>query len=231
MTNSIAYVMLLSSLPRPGPLFVEKQTPLSRLRLEQRLRVLTPEDKATLKLVEGALRWDHFAMSTTEAEVLARGRPALQNLDNETLRDIVLDRLELRTMIAAIRRRHRGEPPPSGDQPWGLGRWVRRIEANWNDAGFGLDGVFRWAREADRLMRAGETLALERLILEQAWKFVARRGGTHEFDFEAVVMYVLKWNIVERWSRYEAVGAAERFAEMTDAAMAEHATLFPGGQA
>ncbi|MEP3302188.1 MAG: hypothetical protein ABJO05_09480, partial [Roseibium sp.] len=35
-------------------------------------------------------------------------------------------------------------------------------------------------------------------------------GAWHEFDFEAVVIYVLRWIIVDRWSRYSTDAARGR---------------------
>ena len=49
MSDPNAYVMLISSLPNPEPIFLAKQTPLSRLKLDQRLRVLTPDDAAAAR--------------------------------------------------------------------------------------------------------------------------------------------------------------------------------------
>ncbi len=229
MRDSDPYVMLISSLPSPEALFLAKQPPLSRLKLDQRLRVLTPEDAETLNLVEKALDWRQFTMTMTEEEAIDRGRKALSQIEDETLQLIVRDRLEIRTCIAALRRRNRGEQAPAPGTPWGFGRWVGHISRNWTDATFGLDLVFPWLREADRLMKQDDPMALQRLILEQAYKKMDRRAEGHDFDFVAVVLYVLKWNIVDRWGRYNAEAASRRFEELTEAGLGEHATLAFGG--
>jgi len=44
MSDPDAYIALISSLPGSGRLFVAKQPPLSRLRLDRRLTALTTED-------------------------------------------------------------------------------------------------------------------------------------------------------------------------------------------
>lgn len=224
------YIMLISSLPSPEALFLAKQPPLSRLKLDQRLRVLTPEDAETLKLVEGALDWRQQSITASEQDVIKRGREALSRIENETLQLIVRDRLEIRTCVAALRRRARGEGPPSPDRPWGIGRWVDHIARNWTEVTFRLDGVFPWLREADSLMKQDDAIALERLLLEQSYKRLKRRAGGHLFDFEAVVIYVLEWSIVDRWARYNAEVASRRFEDLTQAGLGEHAILsFEGG--
>jgi len=231
MSDPNAYIMLISSLPSPEALFLARQPPLSRLKLDRRLRILEPDDAETLRLVEDALQWDRLPISLTEAEVVARVRRALEGIDNETLRQIVRERLEIRTCVAALRRRHRGEGPPAPGTCWGFGRWIDHIARNWTEATFRLDRIFPWMREANNLMNASDTMALERLLLQQAWKKLVRRAGEHEFDFEAVVIYVLKWNIVDRWGRYNGEAAMKRFDDLVDASLGDYAGMAFEGEA
>ncbi|MEM7053006.1 MAG: hypothetical protein AAF446_00515 [Pseudomonadota bacterium] len=219
------YVMLIASLPRPGPLFVLKQTPMSRFKLEQRLRVLTPEHAQSLKLVEQVLDWGRLRMHTRDEEVIARTRQALNELESETLCNIVKSRLELRTLIAALRMRAAGRAVPPTSRVWGYGGELARITHNWSAPDFGLSRRYPWLAEADRLIRQGDALALERIILEEAYRDLERRGGLHLFDFEAVVIYVLKWNIVDRWARQNADGASRRFDELTETGLGAFSSL------
>ena len=69
-------------------------------------------------------------------------------------------------------------------------------------------------------------MALQRLVLEQSWKNVRRHAGEHAFDFEAVVVYVLEWDIVDSLVRFERDAAAKRFEELTEAGMGKYAALF-----
>ncbi len=226
MSDPDAYVMLISGLPRPEALFLAKRPPLSRLKLDRRLRVLAPEDAEVLKLVEDVLNWTVLPITMTDAEIVARARAAMEKIENETVRLILRDRLETRTCVAALRRRHRGGQAPAPGTVWGYGRWVTHITRNWTETGFRLDGVFPWLREADKLLKGGETMALQRLILEQSWKNVRRHAGEHAFDFEAVVIYVLEWDIVDSLVRYDVEAAAKRFEELTEAGLGEYAALF-----
>ena len=226
MSDPDAYIMLISGLPRPEALFLAKRPPLSRLKLDRRLRVLAPEDAEVLKLVEDVLNWTVLPITMTDAEIVARARAAMEKIENETVRLILRDRLETRTCVAALRRRHRGGQAPAPGTVWGYGRWVTHITRNWTETGFRLDGVFPWLREADKLLKGGETMALQRLILEQSWKNVRRHAGEHAFDFEAVVIYVLEWDIVDSLVRYDVEAAAKRFEELTEAGLGEYAALF-----
>lgn len=222
MSDPDAYIMLISSLPSPEALFLARRPPLSRLRLDRRLRALTAEDAEILQLVEDALSWRELPMTISEQEVIERGRKALSRLESQSLQRIVRDRLELRTSVVALRRRARGDGPPVGE-PWGFGRWVGHMERNWTNPGFRLDGVFPWLREADGLIRQGDAAGLERLLLEQAYKRLQRATGLHTFDFEAVVIYVLKWNILDRVTHYNAEAAARRFEDLTRVGLGDFA--------
>jgi hypothetical protein len=226
MSDPNAYVMLITGLPRPEALFRSKRPPLSRLKLDRRLRVLTPEDAESLARVEQILTWSSQPIAMTEAQFVAKVKTAMQAIDNETLRLIIRDRLEIRSCIAALRRRHRGEAAPTAGTVWGYGRWLAHIARNWSETSFRLDGVFPWLREADRLLKTGDSLALQRLLLDQVWKNVSRHAGEHEFDFEAVVIYVLKWDIVDRWVRHDSEQAAARFEQMTETGLGDYANLF-----
>ncbi len=226
-----AYIMLISGLPSTEAIFLAKQPPLSRLKLDRRLRVLTPEHAELLEQVEGALQWDRLPISLSEEQVVERGRQALAQIENEVVQDIIRDRLEIRTCVAALRRRNRGEAAPAPGTRWGVGRWVDHIARNWTEPAFRLDRTFPWLREADRLMKQEDTVALERLLLEQAALGLDRRAGEHLFDFEAVVIYVLKWNIIDRWVRYNAEAAARRFQDLTDSALGDYANMQFEGEA
>ena len=225
MNDRDIYIMLVSSLPSPEALFLAKRPPLSRIRLDRRLRVLKPEHARALKLTEQVIHWGDIPLSMTDEEVVARAKRAIREIESETVRLMIRDRLEIRTCIVALRRRLRGEPAPAPGTVWGFGRWTKHIERNWTEATFRLERVFPWLREADRMLQEKDALPLQRMILEQAWKGVNRRRGDHLYDFEAVVAYVLKWNIVDRWGRYNGEEAAERLEQMTHAGLGDYATL------
>jgi hypothetical protein len=214
MKTADAYVMLMASLPRAERPFLAKQPPISRLRLDRRLLLLTPEDRALVREIETALDWRSIPIDATDAVVLARAERVLARLDSATLRGVIRDRLEIRTIVAALRRRARGGAPPTGRR-WGEGR-LRRIAQSWREPGLGLDRIVPWAAEADRLLRQPDPEALERLILEASFKALQRRAAGHAFDLEAVVIYVLKWAIVDRWASQNREAAARRFDTLTE---------------
>lgn len=220
MADSHRYAMLLSSLPYHGPLFGAKQTPLSRIRLDQRLRLLDPEDAACLSTLQQTLDWSKQDPELSDRDAVRTARQRLETIQHPFARDLAVWRLELRTLIAALRRRHRGEPAPQDDS-WGLGRWLGRIRRNWDEPAFRLEGAFPWLTEAARHVAGGHALALERLVLGAVWSHLERIGEGHHFDFEAVTLYVMRWDLIARWTSYEAEAAERRFDALVDEALSD----------
>ncbi|MEJ2456511.1 MAG: DUF2764 family protein [Candidatus Thiodiazotropha sp.] len=225
MDRSTRYVMLITSLPYHGPLFGAHQTPLSRLRLSHRLRILDEADARALQDLSAVLEWIHQSMSVTNAELIVRARRFEESWGEGFLTEIMRFRMELRTLYTALRRRRRGETS-APNEPWGFGRWVRHIERYWNEPGFRLQQVYPWVNEAERLIEARDSLSLERLLLGIVWDYLTRISVGHEFDFEAVVIYVLRWDLIARWSSYDGARAVERFDRLVDSGLGRYRYLF-----
>lgn len=220
------YVMLITSLPYHGPLFGARQTPLSRLRLIHRLKILEEGDAQALRDLSSVLAWIHQSMSVTDAELIKRAKRFEEAWGEGFLNDIMRFRMELRTVYTALRRRRRGEHLPPVGQPWGYGRWVRHIERYWNEPGFRLQQVYPWVNKAERLIDARDSLSMERLLLGIVWDYLTRISVGHEFDFEAVVIYVLRWDLIARWSSYNGTRAVQRFDNLVDSGMGRYGHLF-----
>lgn len=225
MYSETGYTMLMTSLPHLGTLFEAKYSVISRIKLERRLNMLMPEDAETISLIESVLWWSSFGETKDDASFLEYARRVLAQMTDPVLYSIVRHRIELRTLVAALRRRHQGRPAPLEGEKWGAGRWVKVIERNWHEPGFGVQRAFPWVLEAQRLLDEKNTVALERLLLEEVWKELGRKSQGHDFDFIAVVIYVLRWDVMERWTHYQDEVALERFSGLIDAAIGDHMPL------
>lgn len=224
------YPTLLASLPDLGDPARASTAPISRLRLDRRLALLEADDAALLRRIEGVLQWSHQPLVRTEAEIVAEGEALLAELGDDVLGELVAHRLELRTLVAALRRRAAGEAPPAPGEHWGFGPWLRRVPERWNDAAFGLAGVHPWLPEAERMLRRGDATGLERLLLGLAWERLSRATVGHDFDFPAVVIYVLKWNILDRWTGAVPGPATARFERLAAQALAGRRTTPASGR-
>jgi len=222
----LEYVQLMASLPALGPVLGAKSVPISALKLSKRLRdMLKPEHKAQIDAAEGVLDWHEIPLRMSDDEFLVRAGDVVARLKNPTLRRLVEEVLEARTLIAALRRRESGQDAPPANAPWGYGRQLKRIRNNWRDPSFGLSHAYTWLLPFKEKLASGDTAGSERLVLEVAWRQADRLVGFHTFDFEAVALYVVRWHLLDRWTRYDAEGAAVRFgkliADALDAAPAD----------
>ncbi|HRY24975.1 MAG: hypothetical protein H6852_09985 [Geminicoccaceae bacterium] len=214
------YVTLMASLPAIRFL-TEKEPPINRQRLMERLKDLPPADQETLRELTEVVSWRFVDTTQDDAAFLARAAALLERIASPTLAAAVRQRLELRTVIAALRRRHAGEDAPPKGVRWGFGPHLERIRASWSLPDLGVAAFYPWLPAAKEALDAGDTVALERLLLETAWQQQARHAEGHEFDFEAVALYMLRWSMADRWARYDADEARRRFAELLDAALAD----------
>jgi hypothetical protein len=221
MTVSHRYAMLISSLPYHGSLFGARRAPLSRIRLRQRQQLLDGHDRICLRIVANLLEWSRQSADQRDEELVARARAELPKLDNAFARDLVVWQLELRTTVAALRHRHRGEAAPAAHAAWGYGRWLAHIHRYWSEPHFRLERVYPWLPQAKTLLEADDTLGLERLLLGTVWQHLDRVADGHHFDFEAVLLYSLRWDLIARWTRYRGDEAAARFEEMIDEGLKE----------
>lgn len=226
MSGTDKYLTLITSLPHIGGLFQAAQPPLSRVRLKARLAMLDAEDAAVVQEIDALLGWINHPMEKSDAEIVAHAHTLLERLHTPLLRELVGFRLEVRTLVAALRRRGRGEGPPARREPWGYGRWLAQIQRYWREPGFRLEGMFPWLGEANRLLGEGDALGLERLLLRVIWEHLERARSGHDFDLEAVVIYVLRWDIIDRCTRYGAAPAEQRFTALIDRGLGEYDRLF-----
>ena len=81
---------------------------------------------------------------------------------------------------------------------------------------FSLDLRFSWIKPVQISMSEKNVYDVEKTLLSVSWKSIALAQQEHTFDFAAVVLYVLKWNIAMRWQSYGHDRALERFTQLVD---------------
>ncbi len=218
MNARYKYAMLLSSLPAHNlNLFISGQTPVSRIQLNKRLALLDDEDKADLAHLESLLRWAQHG-ELMDDEIIERAEKTLPLIANDFAKASLLWRLELRTVMSALRRRHLGLDKPEKKRI-GFGKWPYFIRKHWQEPDFGIGKQLPWVNEVKTLLDKNETLELEKFLSVLVWNHYARDGSLHYFDFEAVITYVLRWDVVRRWESYDKKKAQFRFDELVEAGL------------
>ena len=225
--NPDQYLTLLSGLPANISLFSAKKTPVSRLKLEQKLVTLEPQHRRLLTDIESVLQWGYLSPQMkhdqNKADALQpveRIKKVLASVTDRPLNTLVRDKLDFRSLVGALRHRH-DDPANVLSGDWTVSRFKQNIEANWQEPYFRLEHACPWLVEAKQYIDNDEPLLLEKLLLQTAWQHLSRPpsgsatgSAGQEFSFYAVVVYVLKWNIVERWTRYDSDAASQRFQQL-----------------
>ncbi len=205
------YYTLIASLPHLPRFEKAERLPISRLKLEQRLRMLDPEDAEQLARAEALASWQMtLAKPRTDTDMVARYQEALP-LMQPVLREFLEFRFGLQTLVAALRRRLAGLPVPARGEAWGTGPWLSTIERHWDEPDFGLSKVNGWLPETRGYLERQDALALERRLMTVVWDWLSRIAEGNPFGFEAVLSYVFRWDLLRAWLARDPAAAKTRF--------------------
>jgi len=204
------HVMLLSSLPALPYFARAKALPISAERLRSRLGMLAEEDAGTLNRAWEFVRWRRGASAITDPRLIAEFDRLDDSPRERLIRECVGPRLEVVTVLVALRRRRDGETAAPAT-PWGIGQLVATISRRWSHPEFGLARRMPWLPQARALLEQDEFLALEKLMLTLAWEQLDGVDRSCAYSLQNVIAYVLKWDILERWLSMNPARAAARF--------------------
>ncbi len=213
------YYTLIASLPALPPHFDVERTPVSAPRLRSLLRQLSDEDAATIDQLASFFVWDRQLIEQSEGDICKHYEDLMRN-KHSLIRDIVNLRINVRTIVAALRRRRDKMGPPTA-----IGSLVGTIRRNWNDPTFGLGRRFRWIEPFSGHMLAGEADQAGRVLFEYSWRTWSLMAAEYTFSFEAVTLYLARWEIVDRWTSRNSETGKERFEQLTQETLGEYATL------
>lgn len=206
------YYTLVASLPHLPYFASAERLPLSRLRLEQRLQMLDEEENRQILIAEQLVGWRlSVGKPISSAHAGDYITHALQQITQPVLRDYVEYRLEMQTVLAALRCRHAQGNLTQVKQAWGFGRWVKQIELHWDAPDFRMGRIHPWVPEAVNLLATGDAVGLQRLLMDSVWHKLSRLADANPFGFEAVTAFVFKWDILQSWLVNDAGAAQQRF--------------------
>jgi len=220
------YFTLLASLPHLPRFDRATRLPITRERLDARLAWLRPEDARSVRQAEQFLEWQRQPLERSDAQVLTEYDALRGKLRRPALRRMIEFRFGLRVVMSALRRRHAESSAPMPGERWAPAEWSARIARNWGEPDFGLAARCPWLPRARALLEQGEAVALERLLMGLVWDHLGEVGRGHYFDLDALLVYLLRWDILDRWLRAQPAAAAARIDRLVAEALAEHASLF-----
>jgi hypothetical protein len=221
--RSNSYHMLISSLPVLPPRLDVERLPITFERLQGRLRMLEPEDAEEIERLLAVLRWGNQFEEPSDVAVVQRFDALMQGITNPLVRDILAYGMDVRMIAVALRCRRRGLPLPTV----GIGQWFDHIRRHFNQPDFKLGQVFPGIPEAEQLLAQGDLLTLYRqYVLGATWMYLKKRAEDYYFSFEAVVLYIARWDIMRRWQQLEAERGQEIFETLVTEALGEYANIY-----
>ena len=221
------YYFLVASLPKLEHFELAERLPINPERLDQRLRVLEPDDAAQLSRARGVIHWEQSPLSRTTEQVARRYHVVVEQTSNSALRAFIESVMDLRTILVALRQREADKAAPAPSERWGVGRYVIRIQQRWNDPEFGLAVIHPWIHEARGHIQASDAVALERLMMNRVWDQLSRIAERSPFfGFEQVFTFVFKWDILRHQMSYDPDAAKLRFQELIQEVIGEQRQRF-----
>ena len=143
------YYDLIASLPCLPYFEQAERLPITRYRLDQRLRLLKPAHAEQLARAQSLVRWRPDRMrSITDAAQIEKYLGLMASPLEPSLHDYVAFRMDQQTIVAALRRKREGMAPLAEASPWGVGPWYRHILAHWDEPNFRLAHLHPWLPQA-----------------------------------------------------------------------------------
>lgn len=214
MMKTRNYYTLVTSLPYLPRFNKAESLPINRIRLLHRLKMLDPEDYNLADKVAEFIAWRrHPIAKTTEEMIAIYNQGVKQMYASPILKKLFEFPINQRTIMTALRLREMGATPRP-EQSWGVGNLVKQITFNWDHPQFKLGSIFPWIGQAQTLLKEGESLMLEYLLMNLTWNNLDRLLLKNYFGFEVVIAYLLKWDMIQQWLSYNKDVAKLRFEEL-----------------
>lgn len=220
------YYTLVASLPKLPHFESAMWLPISRKQIDQRMAMLTPRDALQLRYAEDLVKWQRQPITKTSEQVARQYRKLMPRITDPALRGFVEYRMNQRTALVALRRKRLGLGIPPAEETWGVGPWIRLMEAAWDRHDLGLGYLLPWINEAADLLEAGKAVELERLLMNAVWRKLGDIADRTPFGFEPVIAFVFRWDILQRWMSYGPEKAKQRFQELVAEVTREQQQVF-----
>jgi Protein of unknown function (DUF2764) len=192
-------------------------------RLQARLRMLEPADAQEISRMLGVLRWSSQFVEARDTAVVRRYGELMQEITNPLVREVLAAGMDMRMIMVALRRRRHGLGPPTV----GFGQWFEHIRRHFNQPDLGVGHVCPWIIPFDQLLEHGDVLTLYRRVLGEMWAYMRKRTQDYDtFSFEAVVLYIARWDIIRRWQQLQAERGRAVFEALVTEAIGEYAKLY-----
>ncbi len=220
-TERWSYTFLMTSLPTMPARFDVARLPISPAALEERLAKIPDEDLHIVERMRDLFFWDRLGLSLSDEEIIKQYQAFLADTKNEIARQIVSFRMDVRTIVAALRCRRRGMPLPSVPS-----EWMGTIKRHFAEPSLGLGTRFPWIAAVDKHFSEGDVDEADRLLLSIVYEQWSRWAAGRPASFESLLLYVARWDVIHRFvSRNRELGE-KRMEQLVTEAIGDYRRLF-----
>ena len=216
--SSPDYTALLCSLPHLVDPFQYQRQSISLVQLQKRMNMLSYDDYVWLNKVRHLFYWGGIKLDQDEATLVKQANRLMDDLNDSDIKSWLLWRMDIRSILAAMRRRKEGQSAPK-DILWAYGNYIHHIQRNWESPCFKLESRYPFLTEIEKHFQTSESYQLERCLLKAIWHFYSTRKPKKANGFSSVMLYVMKWDLIDRWRQYDKEIGAERFNELVSACL------------
>lgn len=207
-----SYYTLLASLPLLPHRFDAGPIPITARTLHHRLTLLEDDDRVVVEQLSDFFRWDRQPLDRTDAEVLFKHRRLHREIHNPLVQRLINHRFEMRILVAAIRCRRDGLPPPEmPDLP--IAASIRRY---WDQPYFRLSARFSWLAPFCKALDDEQPQEAQYHVFEDLWILWTRLSQRYHFSFESFVLYLARWELSQRWASQDAEIGRQRFDDLVE---------------
>jgi hypothetical protein len=210
-----AYYSLIASLPHLGLQYKIKQPPISERQLVKRLNLLNETDKLLLDNVIEVVWLSWFKPEVSFKQTLAKSQSILE-LNNPFLNELINWFFDIRSIFVALQLRQSETKIPDKTSDFWKTRWSKKMQNAWQKPDLGLKYVFPWIVPVNTAFLKGDMVAVEEIFLSLIWKQLEKLEAGHYFDLEALLIYLLRWHIVNYWSQFNEKIALDRIQKYSD---------------
>lgn len=217
-TSSSDYTALLCSLPHLVDPFQYQRQSISLVQLQKRMNMLSYDDYVWLNKVRNLFYWGGIKLDQDEVSLVKKANRLLEELSDPDIKSWLLWRMNIRSILSAMRRRKEGQSAPKNNL-WAYGNQIQHIQNNWTSPCFKLESRYPFLIEIETFFQSSESYELERCLLKAMWHFYSTQQPRQENGFAAVMLYVMKWDLIDRWQQYDKEVGAQRFQQLVNACL------------
>lgn len=209
------YVYVATRLPYLTNIFSYTKEPIVYAKWQEIIADLTEAHQQELLEIQKITKWGAGVEKFTMAEYFQHADKLLRHYKKNTcIYNILFSTVNLRIYVAVLRLQQTNNPIAMDFAGTIFETTIDNIIAKQKLPYFGMEYEYPWIKDALPYLRADKSFEFERFLLNHHWQLLAKMSANNWFNFNAIVIFMLKMNLIRRWLKYDAERAKSRLENM-----------------